>query len=37
MAAILPTTAACMGPNGTLKMKRYGDYAVPGNLYMIGK
>ena len=34
MAAILPTTAACIGPRGSLKL---GDSTIPANLFMIGE
>ena len=37
LAAILPTTAACLGPDVKLKVNSYGSFSLPANLFLIGK
>ena len=36
VAAALPTTAACIGTKGKLRLKPDGDSYVPANLYLVG-
>jgi hypothetical protein len=37
LAALLPTTAACLGPKTKIRMRGAGDHYIPCNLYLVGK